>query len=108
LANTIAAEGWLEKVEGFRQAEEALLVNGQYEEHLPEHRAFLADLIADGENILLAIKRIGMVESPTHVTPDDLQATLNSLHTTFRCEHGPKNSRKTNDLIAKLLDGPKP
>jgi len=106
LANALKAVGWLVQVDAFRNAEEAFMMAGHYEESLPDHRVFLAELIAEGEKIVWSIKRNGMAANELKFTLEDVEATLDSLHTNFRCEHGPKNSQKTNELIAQLFDGP--
>lgn len=110
LANTVVAGVWLQRVDGFRITEEDFLASGQYEELLDDHRACLAGLISDGENLLLAIKEFGIVIPPSAqaISEEAIRSALNSLHITFRCEHGPKNSAKTNEMISRLFDGPKP
>jgi len=107
VAIALQAAAWLVEVDAFREREEQLMREGKYEETLPEHRVCLSDLIATGEAILLVVKKLGMNEGPIKFTVEDLQATLDLLHTSFRCEHGPKNSQKTNTLIAQLFDGSK-
>jgi hypothetical protein len=108
IANTITAVLWLDMVASFRQAEDALLAEGRYEASLPDHRAFLAELIATGESLVLSVRKSGLAKPPTDFTLEDLQATLETLHITFRCQHGPKNSSQTNAGIAKLFDGQEP
>ena len=105
LANALKAVGWLVEVDTFHELEEVAMLEGRYEASLPDHRAFLSELIADGEAIVWNIKKNGMAASELKFTLEDVQATLDLLHSTFRCEHGPKNSPKTNELIAKLFDG---
>ena len=73
-----------------------------------EYGATLSMLIAKGEHVLLYARKWGMARTPANFNLDDLQATLNSLHATFRCEHGPKNPRKTGQLIERLLNGSQP
>jgi hypothetical protein len=107
LGVSLRASAWLVMVEGFRALEEGYMLEGKYEETLDEHRVQLIDLIAHGEAVILAAKRLGMDEDAVKFTFSDLEATLESLHRTFRGEHGPKNSEKTNDLISRLFDGSK-
>jgi hypothetical protein len=108
IANALQATAWLAEVEAFRQREERLILDGKYDASLADHRVGLSDLIADGEAVVWAVKKFGMSAAPVKFTVEDLRATLESLHTVFRCEHGPKNSQKTNELIAGLFDGKKP
>lgn len=108
IANALKAAAWLAEVEAFRQREERLMLEGKYEASFPDHRVGLSDLIADGEAIVWAVNKAGMAETPVKFTMEDLRATLESLHIIFRCEHGPKNSQKTNELIPGLFDGKKP
>jgi len=108
LANALRAVAWLVEVDTFRELEESAMLDGNYEDKLPIHRIYLSELIADGEGIVWNIKKNGMAASELKFALEDVQATLDSLHTAFRCEHGPKNSQKTNELIAKLFDGSEP
>lgn len=105
VANAMFATMWFLNVDAFRQLEEKFLLTGKYEESLEEHRAMLANIIADGEVVILAAKKNGMAATPGNFTPEDIQATLNSLHSAFYCEHGPKNSLKMNQVIERLFDG---
>jgi hypothetical protein len=102
-ANALRAAGWLQEVSAFRDLEEALVSEGS-------HRPCLSALIATGETLVWAGKRHGMAAtgSPFLFTLEDVEATLDSLHTTFRCEYGPPNSEKTNKLIERLFDVPQP
>src|SRR5437773_1084212 len=101
LANALKAAGWIVEVDTFSEPEEVAMMEGKYEASLPYHRAFLSELIAGGESLVWNIKKNGMAASELKFTLEDVQATLDSLHTIFRCEHGPKNSQETNELIAK-------
>ncbi len=104
-ANAAMAALWLLQVQAFRTQEEMFMVEGKYETSLADHRAMLTNLIGDGEAIVFGIKKFGMgPTAPMNFTLNDLQATLNSLHSTFDYEHGPKNSEKTNQMIGKLFD----
>ena len=108
VANALQAAAWLAEVEAFREREKRLMLDGKYDASLPDHRVGLSDLIADGETIVWAVNKAGMAETPVKFTVEDLRATLESLHTTFRCEHGPKNSPQTDEQILKLFDVSKP
>src|SRR5438552_701199 len=105
LANAFRAVAFLVEVQTLRELEEAFLLDGSYEKLREDHRSHLAELIAEGEEIVWNSKRNGLAADQLKFTHEDVQATLDSLHTTFRCEHGPKNSQKTNELIGKLFDG---
>jgi hypothetical protein len=105
LANAFRAVGFLTETETFREAEEIFMLEGTYESMREDHRSHLAKLIADGEEIVWSIKNNGLAADQLQFTLEDVQATLDSLLTTFRCEYGPKNSQKTNELIGKLFDG---
>lgn len=103
-ATTIAATIWLLEVDAFRGAEESLLVAGEYDASLPEHRVTLARLIANGEQVVFLARKNGLILTPAGFESDDLQATLNSLHTTFRGQYGPKSTPKTTEIIECLLN----
>lgn len=106
-ANACRAASWLAEVEAFRELENTLLVDGTYEDALPSHRDYLSGLIEDGEKIMRAINESGFEIKIFKFTAGDFAATLDSLRITFRCEHGPKNSQETNQLISQLFDGSK-
>jgi hypothetical protein len=105
ILNATIATIWLLQVNEFRKSEDELLASGKYDEAeaLQEHRVVLSDLIANGEKVLLSVKKSGMAETPAGITKADLEATLESLHETQRFEHGPKNSPKTDSLVSQLL-----
>ena len=103
IANAIAATVWLLEVDAFREQEEEFMESGQYERLLPDHRTTLSWLIAKGEQLVYYARKFGM--TPTPFTVDDLQSTVDSLHTTFRCEYRPQNCQKTNQLIEQALNG---
>ena len=103
IANAIAAMFWLSQVDAFRAQEETFLLSGEYDASLPDHRARLSQINANGEQIVFAAQKSGLASTPAGFTLNDLKATLNSLHTTFRGEHGPKNSKRSGELIERLL-----
>jgi hypothetical protein len=105
MANAAMAALWLAQAEAFREGEENLMLKEEYDHRLEDHRVFLSDMIANGEALVAAVRKEGM--APTKFTLEDLLATLNSLHSTFECEHRSKNSPKTNEFIATLFDGSK-
>jgi len=107
LANAVKATAWMVQADIFRQMEDKHMLDGDYDQTLDDHRAELSRLIGEGEALVRAIDKSGLATGPTKFTANDLKATLELLHTTFRCEHGPKNSQKTNELIAQLFDGQK-
>jgi hypothetical protein len=102
-ANAFRAASWLAEVGVFRNHEEALVSDGSY-------RPYLFGLIAAGERFVWAANGLGIPTDklPFPFTLEDLQATLDSLHTTFRCEYGQQNSEKTNKLIQQLFNVPQP
>src|SRR5437868_2981628 len=93
IRNAIAATIWLLEVDTFRKAEEEFMLSGEYESCLQDHRAILSMLIANGEQVAFAVGKEGMISTPAKFTLQDLEATLNSLHTTFRCQHGLHNQQ---------------
>jgi hypothetical protein len=107
LVNAVKATAWMVEVDCFRQLEDKHLLDGNYDQTLADHRAELSRLIGEGEALDHAIGKAGLATGPIKFTANDLKATLELLHTTFRCEHGPKNSHRTNEQIAQLFDGPK-
>src|SRR6266700_3669299 len=108
IRNAIAATIWLLLAEEFRNWEESMMLEGKYETSLEDHRATLSRIIAYGEQVVFAASKEGMFSTRAGFSVEDLRATLNSLHTTFRCQHGPHNPPKTGELIDQLLNGDKP
>ena len=106
VALTMNATIWFLQVHAFRIMEEALLDAGKYENSLAEHRKALSVFIAQGEEIVFTAKQMQMEKFPAEFTLADVESTLNSLRIAFRCQHGPRNSDKTNALISQLFDGP--
>jgi hypothetical protein len=100
---SIYASLWLLSVETFRNAEDESLVKGKYEATLEDHRYALSALIARGEGVILAAKQNGLMPNAPF-TVDDLKATLESLHDSFRGQHRKCNSEQTNKEIASLFD----
>ena len=80
IANAIAGTFWLLQVEAFREPEEKLLLAGEYEANLPEHRATLSQIISNGEQVVFSVQKLGMVSTPAGFDLEDLQSTLNSLN----------------------------
>ena len=98
---------WMVSVERFRLLEEEFLFQGVFESKIADHRIDLARLIADGESILFAINGKDFIPDLLNHSLDDVQAVLESLHVTFRREHGPRNTEKTNQMIGRLFDASK-
>ena len=105
VANAMFASMWFLNVSAFRAKEEQYMASGEYDKNRPDHRAMLANLIADGETVVLAARKNGMAATPGNFTIEDMQATLNSLHEAFYCEHGEKNSPEMVQMIEGLFDG---
>ena len=95
---------WLQRVAAFRNLEDELLARDEYTKELDGHRAVLSQLIAEGEQFVFAAKRLAITKFPSGCSLGDLQATIDSLHLTFRCQHGPRNPKKTEGPIAELLN----
>jgi hypothetical protein len=100
---SIYASLWLLSVETFRNTEDERLVKGTYESTLDEHRYALSALIGRGEGVILVVKQNGLMPNAPF-TVDDLKATLESLHDSFRGQHRKCNSEQTNKEIAKLFE----
>jgi len=101
---TVLAVDWFNAVKQFREAEaDFLCEDGKFEAILEEHRAAIAQLISQGENLALAIKKSGLIVDAGFKL-DDLKATVTSLHETFRGVHGPHNHPRTNEEILACLE----
>jgi hypothetical protein len=96
---------WFCQVDAFRQHEEEVLANGQYESLLDEHRCILSQITSHGERLYFAAKQNRISQFLNNFTIDDIRATLDSLRLTFNCEHGEKNSEKINKEIGNLFSG---
>jgi hypothetical protein len=101
---TVLAVDWFNAVKQFREAEADFLCDeGIFEASLEEHRAAIAQLISQGENLALAVRKSGLI-ADAGFKLDDIRATVASLHETFRGVHGPHNHPKTNEAILALLE----
>ncbi|HEX3800892.1 MAG TPA: hypothetical protein VH413_19520 [Verrucomicrobiae bacterium] len=101
---TFYSVDWFNAVHQFR-AEEAdyLCQDGQFESTLDEHRAAVAQLIALGETLVLAIKKTGLVKG-AKFSIEDVRAVIESLRETFRGVHGPHNHPAISKNILKALE----
>jgi hypothetical protein len=106
--NSALATLWMMGAERFRLVEEEFLIDGLYESRIADHRTELAALIATGEALIFSINTSGVAQNMLNFSVDDVRSVLESLHVTFRREHGPRNTEKTNQLIGQLFDAPKP
>lgn len=105
-ALAIASAIWVAKIDSFRDSEEDLMVaQGSFGDEIHGHRAALSQLIAEGERIVYSAKASQLDRLPSGLSVRDLEANIESLRITLRCEHGPKNSEKVNRLVEKLFDG---
>src|SRR5258706_6314327 len=104
VALTFRAIDWFSSVNQFRSAETICLCEeGAFEANLDSHRAVIAELISQGESLVMGIKQVGVVpDAPFSV--NDIRATIDSLRETFRGVHGPHNHPETNKSIAALFE----
>jgi hypothetical protein len=101
---TFWAVDWFSSVNQFRNEELHFLgEDGRFEATLDDHRAVVAQLIAQGETLVTRIKRSGMVND-SGFTIDDIRATIESLRETFRGVHGPHNHPETNARLRAILE----
>src|SRR6266436_3908456 len=81
---TFLATDWFNSVTQFRNEEtDFLCQEGIFEAALDSHRAVVAELISQGEALVMAIKQFGVV-SDAGFSIDDIRATIDSLRETFR------------------------
>jgi len=95
---------WLFGVDEFREGEAGQMREGRYEATLATHRLFLTQIIADGERLMYFARKFGLPKGFSQFSVNDLEATLESLHITFRTQHGPKNHPQRAKAIESLLD----
>lgn len=103
VAITTHAIIWFLQVDSFRNQEEEALAAAAYEKSLDEHRFVLSQITSVGEKLYLAAKQHHIAKFPNGFTIEDIRATLESLHFTFNCQHGERNSEKANQEIEGLL-----
>lgn len=104
VAWVLDAEIWFTRVETFREKEDMFLISDQYPARLDEHREALSRLISRGETLVFLAGYIALPKDFSAFSIDDVKAAVASLHTTFRCQHGPKNHPAVNSQIEKLFD----
>jgi hypothetical protein len=101
---TFSSVDWFNSVNQFRTEEtDFLCQDGRFEATLDSHRATVAQLIAQGETLVTAIKSASLVKD-AGFTVDDIRATIESLRETFKGVHGPHNHPVTNEKILAILE----
>lgn len=108
IANAALAKIWLLQVDEFRKSEQFMMARDEHDKDLTSHCFLLLKLIGNGKLLLDNAKTMGIAETAPEFTLADLQATFDSLQTTYFCEYGPKNSDKQNKIIEGIFDGQKP
>lgn len=106
VALVLRASLWLARVDSFRAAEDEALATGEHSATLQEHKFALANLITGGEQIVRTAGKLGWPAWFAEFSLEDVSATLNSLRTTLRCQHGGKNSRAVRARIEAMLGEP--
>jgi hypothetical protein len=101
---TTAAVIWFLQVDSFRCQEADCMIKDEYEKSLDEHRFILSQITTNGEKIYLAAKQNKISVFLNNFTVEDIRATLESLRTTFICQHGEKNSPHVNAAIDGLFN----
>lgn len=105
---TTAAVIWFLQVDSFRCQEADSMLTGAYENSLSEHRYVLSQITTNGEKIYLAAKQNEISVFLNNFTIEDIRATLDSLRTTFICQHGEKNTPQINAAIEGLFNATQP
>jgi|ERR1051326_5580226 hypothetical protein len=104
VALTFWAIDWFSSVSQFRNEETDFLCEmGKFEATLDCHRAIIAELISQGETLVMAIRQHGLVPD-AGFSVDDIRATIDCLRETFRGVHGPHNHPETNRNINAILE----
>ena len=101
---TTAAVIWFLQVDSFRCQEADSMMTDAYDKSLSEHRYVLSQITTNGEKIYLAAQQNKISVFLNNFTIEDIRATLESLRTTFNCQHGEKNSPRVNAAIEGLLN----
>lgn len=99
---SIEVTWWLVRVDAFRQKEEELLISGKYQVALPSHRPAILNLISEGEKLILVARERGLSDQFA-LTIEDLEATVETLHVTFRTQHRNNLPPARKQAIADLL-----
>jgi hypothetical protein len=99
---SIAVTIWLTLVNEFRDLEEQFLINGQFESSLSDHRQRITELIAQGEKLVLRTKEHGLSQL-LPIKVEDVEATVESLHITFRGQHRNTLPSDRKKVISELL-----
>lgn len=94
---------WLARVEAFRRLEEEAFASDEYHKSIAYHRATITQLISEGEKLILVAKENGLAETMSGVTLKDLEATAESLHITFQCQHRNNLHPKRREALAELF-----
>lgn len=102
----VNASIWMLNVDSFRGAVESLPEEAwKLEQTLIDHRSFLSMLINEGEQFIFMAKKSNLTNLPSGFTVADLEATLETLHIAFKCQHRKSNNPKVGELVESLLNG---
>ena len=100
---TCWAADWFSSVDQFRNLQDRDTSQAEFDKFKPTHRAVLAELIAQGEMIVLTASQHGLV-AVAGFGLEDVTATATSLRESFRGYYGPHNSPETNRQLLGIFE----
>lgn len=74
----------------------------EFEQARDDHRYLLSGLIQEGEQIVAGSKILDVIDFDGGFSRGDVEATVRTLRTAFRCEH---ESGRNPERVTKVLRG---
>ena len=101
------ADSWFKAVRQFRQAElSELVLREPGPRDLRFHRAYLAQVIAAGEQLAILSDLNGLPENPAGITLESIEAELESLYHTQAGYHGGMTAGRKKQILEEVFGEP--
>jgi len=100
---------WFKAVRQFREAElSEIILREPGPRDLRFHRAYLAQIIAAGEQVAMLGDLNGLPENPEGITLEAIQAELESLYHTQVGYHGGMSAERKKQILQEVFGEPQP
>lgn len=98
------ASAWFNAVRKFREAERSeIILRDPSPRDLRFHRAYLAQVIAAGEQVAVLADLNGIAENPEGITLEAIEAELESLYHTQAGYHGGMTSARKQEILKEVF-----
>jgi hypothetical protein len=95
---------WYKKIELFRKGEDERMFDQEpTSEDLVVHKSLLRRLIADGAHLVSLIEQVGLPEDLKGVTPESVDATVETLRADYRGWHEPMAPERRAQILKEVF-----